>query len=88
MVTQSIILALQVANGFHASMLIACRKVDALWRIAKKNAFAALVVLPAATWLWGGLGIAIGLCLVEAFCAIQHTFEFRRNQRLPEVIHA
>ena len=88
MVTQSIVLALQIANGFHASMLIACRKIDALWHIAKKNAIAALIVLPAATWIWGGIGIAVGLCLVEAYCAIQHAFEFRKKPRLPEAIHA
>ncbi|MGK5078568.1 hypothetical protein [Janthinobacterium sp. HLX7-2] len=85
---QALILALQISNGFHASILIASHKVAVLWRMSRRNALVALFVLPGAIWLWGGIGIAIGLFLVEAFCAAQHAWEFRRKELGGENLHA
>lgn len=85
---QSCILALQIANGFHAAMLIAHGKVDKLWLIAKRNAFAALLAFPLCLWAWQGLGIAIALCIVEAFCAAQHAREFHHRGAPPEKHYA
>lgn len=88
LVAQSLILTLQIANGFHASILIAHGKVTQLWRIAQRNAVAALVVLPCCIWIWQGLGIAIALCVVEAFCAAQHAWAVRRSGPRLEELHA
>ena len=85
---QALILALQISNGFHASILIASHKVAVLWQMSRRNALAALLLLPGAIWLWGGLGIAIGLCLVETFCAAQHAWVLRRKKLGGEKLHA
>lgn len=88
LVAQSLILALQIANGFHASMLIAHGKVATLWLIAKRNAFVALVAFPLCLWAWDGLGIAVALCLVEAYCAGQYLREFHHRGAPPEKKYA
>lgn len=85
---QAMILALQISNGFHASILIASHKVSVLWQMSRRNALVALFVLPCAMWLWSGIGIAVGLLFVEAFCAIQHAWAFRRKKIGGENIHA
>jgi hypothetical protein len=85
---QALILALQISNGFHASILIALHKVAVLWKMAQRNAIVALFVLPGAIWLWSGLGIAISLCIVEGFCAAQHAWEFRRKELGRGNLHA
>lgn len=85
---QVLILALQISNGFHASILIASHKVAVLWQMSRRNALVALFVLPCAMWLWGGIGIAIGIFLVESFCAVQHAWVFRRKKIDGENVNA
>jgi len=76
---QCLVLALQIANGFHAALLIALGQAPQLWRIARNNAVLALVLLPLSAWKLGALGIALALCLVEAFCALQYVWLFRKG---------
>lgn len=85
---QVMILALQISNGFHASILIASQNVALLWKMSRRNAFVALLVLPSAIAVWGGIGIAIGLFLVEAFCAAQHAWAFRLKESGGGNLHA
>jgi len=86
--TQALILAFQIANGFHSSLLIAHGKIAVLWRMSQRNAIAALLLLPSAAWIGSGVAVAIALCLVEAFCALQHVLEFRSKQKISKNVHA
>jgi len=76
---QCLVLTFQIANGFHAALLIALGQASQLWRIARNNAVLALILLPLGAWKLDALGIALALCLVEAFCALQYVWWFRRG---------
>lgn len=76
---QCFVLTLQIANGFHAALLIALGQASQLWRIARNNAVFALIFLPLGAWKLDAVGIALALCLVEAFCALQYIWLFRRG---------
>jgi hypothetical protein len=76
---QCLVLAVQISNGFHAALLIALGKSSHLWPIARNNALVAAVVLPLGAWKLDAVGVALALCLVEAFCAIQYVLFFRKG---------
>lgn len=74
---QGLVLTLQVANGFHAALLIAFHEPAPLWEVARNNTVLAAVLMPLGAWQLGALGIALALCMVEFFCAAQHVRIFR-----------
>ncbi|MDB5963116.1 MAG: putative rane protein [Massilia sp.] len=88
LVFQSIIVAVQIANGFHASILIALGRLRQLWRIARNNGVVALVALPLLAMQYGIIGVAGALCIIEIFCAIQHAFMFRPAKVDKRELHA
>ncbi|MGB7194505.1 MAG: hypothetical protein WBD81_13720 [Collimonas pratensis] len=85
---QCMVMALQIANGFHAALLIALGKLPHLWRIARNNAVMAVLLLPLSAWKWGTVGVALSLCVVEIFCAAQHAWLFYRTTSSQEHSHA
>lgn len=76
---QGVVLTLQVANGFHAALLIAFHESAHLWEVARNNTVLASVLMPLGAWQLGAVGIALAICMVEFFCAAQHArlFELR-----------
>lgn len=82
LVLQCAVLALQVSNGFRAASLIARHESSQLWKIARKNAMLAMLILPAGAWVWGVIGIALALCITEIFCAVQ----YRRFHSVSETV--
>lgn len=74
---QGLVLTLQVANGFHAALLIAFHEPAPLWEVARNNTVLAAVLMPLGAWQLGAIGIALALCMVEFFCAAQHVRIFR-----------
>lgn len=74
---QGLVLALQVANGFHAALLIAFHESAHLSEVARNNTALASVLMPLGAWQLGAIGIALALCMVEFFCAAQYARIFR-----------
>ncbi len=72
LIAQTLVLGLQVANGFSAASLIATQESRRLWRIARNNTILALCILPLATWRFQTLGIAAALLFIECYCFWQH----------------
>lgn len=69
---QGVVLTLQVANGFHAALLIALHESASLWEVARNNTVLASVLMPLGAWQLGAVGVALAICMVEFFCAAQH----------------
>jgi hypothetical protein len=80
---QSLVLTLQISNGFHAAFLIALHEPSRLWAIARNNTLLAVLVMPLAGWAHGAVGIALALCVVELFCAAQYVRVFRERPSRP-----
>lgn len=76
---QSLVLTLQISNGFHAAFLIALHESSRLWGIARNNTLLAVLVMPASAWILGAAGVALALCMVELFCAAQYQRVFREK---------
>lgn len=84
---QSLILSLQISNGFHAALLIASGKTPHLWSVARNNAVLAAVLLPLGAWWLQAVGIASALCIVEIFCTMQYIRMFHNNLS-DDTVHA
>ena len=85
---QSLVLALQIANGFHAALMIALQKSSGLWSIARNNTVLAALLLPLFAWKLGAVGVALALCMVELFCAAQYVRLFQETSRIGDRAHA
>ena len=87
LVLQCFLLALQIANGFHASLLIALEKSQQLWQITRNNALVAIVLLPLGAWNLEAIGVMLALCLIEIFCATQHVVAFHAQPLADPLSH-
>lgn len=85
---QGLVLALQIANGFHAALMIALQKSTRLWSIARNNTVLAAFLLPLCAWKLGAVGVALALCVVELFCAAQYVWLFHNTSRLGDRSYA
>jgi O-antigen/teichoic acid export membrane protein len=77
---QCLVLTLQISNGFHAAFLVALHESSRLWVIARNNTLLAALIMPLAAWRLQAVGIALALCVVEAFCAAQYFRLFHENR--------
>lgn len=77
---QSLVLALQISNGFHTALMIALQKSSRLWSVARNNTVLAAFLLPLCAWKLGAVGVALALCVVELFCAAQYIRLFHENR--------
>lgn len=85
---QALIVSVQIANGFHAAILIALGRLPDLWRIARNNGILACVILPLLAWAYGIIGVAGAICAIEIFCAIQHALAIHRGPGNLRGLHA
>jgi len=85
---QSVVLALQISNGFHAALMIALQKSSRLWSVARNNTVLAALLLPLCAWKLGAVGVALALCVVELFCAAQYVWLFHKTSRLGDRSYA
>jgi hypothetical protein len=74
---QCLVLAIQISNGFHAAFMIALHESLQLWSVARNNTLLAVVLIPLGAWRLEAVGIALALCMVELFCAVQYVRIFR-----------
>ena len=85
---QSLVLALQIANGFHAALMIALQKSSGLWLVARNNTVLAALLLPLFAWKLEAVGVALALCMVNLFCAAQYVWLFHDASRIDDRAHA
>ncbi|HEX5636079.1 MAG TPA: hypothetical protein VFY78_03245, partial [Gammaproteobacteria bacterium] len=85
---QGLVLALQIANGFHAALMIALQKSPQLWSVARNNTVLAAFLLPLCAWKLGAVGVALALSVVELFCAAQYVRLFHDASRFGDRAYA
>jgi len=73
---QGITVGLQIANCFHAAILLASTNTCKLYRVARNAALLLAVLLPLGVWQGGIVGVALSVLLAELLVAGQYIHYF------------